>query len=204
MEHSWANTGFKHIATDLWWEVSGGQDRQKFPELSPSHTAPGGDHAVTASTGAQHITKVAKLGLHIKHSAINFHFCHGSAINGLCQALKPRADVIGVDHQCLSEATKLLTEHCEHRMEMPVVNDLGARECRFAFNKIPSISCTQNGICQLMCSRKTLKICFNDLIPILIWTSRWILAIRGRQKDQFTCVLAQRTRILDSGHMSSN
>ena len=72
MEHSRANAGLSHIATYLRWEVSGGFDRQGFPELSPGHAASCGNGIVTAHIGAQQVTQVAEGALHIKHH----QWCH--------------------------------------------------------------------------------------------------------------------------------
>ena len=70
MEHNRASASLAHLATYHGWEVSGGLDRQEFPELSPGYTAPGSNGIATAPTRAQHISKVAESGLHIKKSLI--------------------------------------------------------------------------------------------------------------------------------------
>ena len=49
MEHSRANAGLVHLATYPGWEVSGGLDRQEFPELSPGHTASGSNATIGPS-----------------------------------------------------------------------------------------------------------------------------------------------------------
>ena len=82
MEHSWANVGLVHLATYLGCEVSGGKDREEFPELSPGHTASGSNDTVTAPTRAQGIIQVAESGFHINHGAVDIQFSHGSAIDG--------------------------------------------------------------------------------------------------------------------------
>ena len=63
---------------------------------------------VTAPTGAQHITKVAGSGFHIKHCAVDIQFSHSLAINGPRLTLTPRADIVWVFNQSLSYATARL------------------------------------------------------------------------------------------------
>ena len=76
MKHSQVDTGVIHLATDLTWEVPGGEDREEFPELSQGHATSGSYGTVAAPTGAQHVTQVVESGFHIMHGVVDIHMSH--------------------------------------------------------------------------------------------------------------------------------
>ena len=123
MEQSLANTGLVHLATYPMWEVSDGYDRQDFPKLSTGHTISSSNGTSTAPTTAQRIPYVTESGFHIKHGAVDIHFCHSSAIDGPRFALTPGADIFFVENQSPSDATALPVDpQHTHRFCFPSVN----------------------------------------------------------------------------------
>ena len=61
----------------------GGQNREKFLELSPGSTAPGDDGGLASSTWAEHISRIAaEAGFHIEHGRIHLYQSDWSPISG--------------------------------------------------------------------------------------------------------------------------
>ena len=107
LEHNWANARCLHLATHLGWEVSGGEDRQKSPELSPGCTTSGGNGTVIDSTRAQHVIQVAEGGLHIKRGVVHTYFSNFIAIDGPSLTFTPGTDIVWIGHKSTSDAAAL-------------------------------------------------------------------------------------------------
>ena len=106
MEHSWSQT--LCTLSRILDERSAGQARVFWTFPRPHNIC--NNSAVTATTRAQHITYVVEGGLYIKHDAVDIHFSHSSAIDGLSLTFTPGADIVWVSLQSLSDATALLLD----------------------------------------------------------------------------------------------
>ena len=75
---------------------TGGEGRQETPEHFPGHATCGSNDTVTATSGSQHVTKVAESGLHTKHGDTDIHSSNCSAVDGFSISITSGTHLVSV------------------------------------------------------------------------------------------------------------